>query len=218
MSRRQFIFTHRIKITKEEGAYKLLTQLPARSLIYIAGAGVEAGVGRAYEVLLTRQPLSFNPTPCICLLDMWATASVVIVGCCRWWTWLLKYIIYEILCLKERKVKVTMSLRTLRSLRWNRKSQPSICVYLSSSAVNQHKSASNIIVEITGFWHYARNGKRRRCARPADKLPALYLILIAGAGVDAGIWRVYVVRDFWFLQGDRLIYLRLSEKPNFRIF
>jgi len=42
------------------------------------------------------------------------------LGCC--WllpagAWLLKYIIYEILHRKERKVKVTMSLRTLRSLR-----------------------------------------------------------------------------------------------------
>ena len=37
--------------------------------------------------------------------------------CCRWGAWLLKYIIYEILHRKERTVKVTTSLRTLRSLR-----------------------------------------------------------------------------------------------------
>jgi len=60
-------------------------QLPALYLLLRAGAGVDAEIGRAYEVLLTRPPLSFNPTPCICLLDMWATASVVVVvGCCRW--------------------------------------------------------------------------------------------------------------------------------------
>jgi len=42
-----------------------------------------------------------------------AVASGV-VGCCRWMAWLLKYKISEILHRKERKVKVTMSLRPLR--------------------------------------------------------------------------------------------------------
>ena len=32
----------------------------------------------------------------------------------------------------------------------------------------------------------------------ADKLPALYLILREGAGVDAGVGRAYGVRDFYF--------------------
>jgi len=35
----------------------------------------------------------------------------------------------------------------------------------------------------------------------ADKLPALYLILREGAGVDAAVGRAYGVRDCWFLQG-----------------
>jgi len=34
-----------------------------------------------------------------------------------------------------------------------------------------------------------------------DQLPALSLILRAGAGVDAGVGRAYGVRDFLFLQG-----------------
>ena len=37
-------------MAKEEGAYKLLTQLPALYLILRAGAGVDARVGRAYGV------------------------------------------------------------------------------------------------------------------------------------------------------------------------
>ena len=35
----------------------------------------------------------------------------------------------------------------------------------------------------------------------ADQLPVLYLILRAGAGVDAGGGRAYGDRDFLFLQG-----------------
>ena len=75
--------THRIEMAKEQGAYMPTNQLPVLYHILRKGAGVDAGAGRAYEVLLTRPPLLFNPTPCICLLDMWATASVVVVGCCR---------------------------------------------------------------------------------------------------------------------------------------
>ena len=67
----------------------------------------------------------------------WRAAAASIVGdYCRREPWLLKYNFYEILHRKERKgrkVKVTMSLRTLR---WNSERQPSICVYLRSSAVN----------------------------------------------------------------------------------
>ena len=63
--------------------------------------------------LLTRLPLSLNFTACARLLYMRAATSVV-EGCCRRWAWLLKYKIYEILHHKGRKVKVTMSLRTLR--------------------------------------------------------------------------------------------------------
>ena len=48
-----------------------------------------------------------------CVREM---ASVV-GDCCRRRPWLLKYNFYEILCCKARKVEVTMSLRTLRSLR-----------------------------------------------------------------------------------------------------
>jgi hypothetical protein len=50
MSRIQFISTHRIEMAEEEGAYKLLTQLPLLYLILREGAGVDAGVGRAYGV------------------------------------------------------------------------------------------------------------------------------------------------------------------------
>ena len=39
-------------------------------------------------------------------------------------------------------------------------------------------------------------GKGRGCVQSADQLPALYLILRAGAGVDAGVGRAYGVRDF----------------------
>ena len=100
--------------------------------------------------LLTRWPLTFNPTPCAWLLDMWA-ADPVVLDCCRRQVWLFKYITYEILHHKEHKVEVTISLRTLRSLWWNSERQPSICVYLCSSTVNQRKSAYSVIVEITGF-------------------------------------------------------------------
>ena len=132
---------------------------------------------------------------------MWATASFVVVGCCRWRTWLLKYIICEILCCKERKVKVTMSLRTLRSLRWNRERQPSICVYLSSSGVNQRKSASKIIVKITGFWYCARNGNGRECARALTNCPScilsleqgLELMRESGEPMECGIFDFYKV-------------------------
>ena len=41
-----------------------------------------------------------------------------------------------------------------------------------------------------------RNSKARGCLHAADKLPVLYLILRAGAGVDAGVGRAYGVRDF----------------------
>ena len=41
---------HRIEMAKEEGAYMLLTQLPVLYLIIREGAGVDAGVGRAYGV------------------------------------------------------------------------------------------------------------------------------------------------------------------------
>ena len=37
-------------MAKEEGAYMLLTQLPILYLILREGAGVDAGVGRAYGV------------------------------------------------------------------------------------------------------------------------------------------------------------------------
>ncbi len=37
-------------MAKEEGAYDLLTQLPVLYLILRYGAGVDAGVGRAYGV------------------------------------------------------------------------------------------------------------------------------------------------------------------------
>ena len=69
-----------------------------------------------FLLLHSPYPLLLNLIACAQLLYMRAEASVV-VGCCRWRVWLLKYIIYEILHRKERKVKVTMSLRTLRSLR-----------------------------------------------------------------------------------------------------
>jgi len=42
--------THRLEITKEEGAYKLLTQLPVLYLILRAGAGVDAGGDLEWEV------------------------------------------------------------------------------------------------------------------------------------------------------------------------
>ena len=42
--------THMIEMAKEEGAYMLLTQLPVLYIILRAGAGVDAGVGRAYGV------------------------------------------------------------------------------------------------------------------------------------------------------------------------
>ena len=71
-----------------------------------------------------------------------------------------------------------------------------LCALCGETVRVNLQSASNIIVENTGFWYCARNGKRRKCARPADKLPVLYLILRAGAGVDAGIGRAYGVRDF----------------------
>jgi len=45
-----FFFSHRLEMAPEEGAYMLLTQLPVLYLILRAGAGVEAGVGRAYRV------------------------------------------------------------------------------------------------------------------------------------------------------------------------
>ena len=44
-------------------------------------------------------------------------AALGVGGCCRQGSWLLKYKIYEILHRKVSKVKFTMSLRTLRSLR-----------------------------------------------------------------------------------------------------
>ena len=50
MSQIQFIFLHGIEIAKEEGAYKLLIQLPVLYLILLEGAGVDAGAGRAYGV------------------------------------------------------------------------------------------------------------------------------------------------------------------------
>ena len=37
-------------MAKEEGAHMLLTQLPVLYHIFRGGAGVAAGVGRAYEV------------------------------------------------------------------------------------------------------------------------------------------------------------------------
>ena len=70
-------------------------------------------------LVLTRPPFQLYLTPCAWLFYIQAVASVV-GWCCRRRAWLLKYIIYEILhrkVRKERKVKVTMSLRTLRSLR-----------------------------------------------------------------------------------------------------
>ena len=50
MSKIQFISTHKIEVAKEVGAYMLLTQLPVLYLIFREGAGVDAGVGRAYGV------------------------------------------------------------------------------------------------------------------------------------------------------------------------
>ena len=49
----------------------------------------------------------------------WCVRAVAsgVGDCCRWQAWLLKYTIYEIIHHKGRKVKVTMSLRTLRPLR-----------------------------------------------------------------------------------------------------
>jgi len=38
-------------MAEEAGAYKLLTKLPVLYLILRAGAGVDAGIGRAYGVL-----------------------------------------------------------------------------------------------------------------------------------------------------------------------
>ena len=46
------------------------------------------------------------------------------------------------------------------------------------------------------FHTYHRNGKGRGCVRAADKLPVLYLIFRAWAGVDARVGRAYGVRDF----------------------
>jgi len=40
------------------------------------------------------------------------------------------------------------------------------------------------------------HGKGTGCQQAADELPALYLILRAGAGVGAGVGRAYGVRDF----------------------
>ena len=44
--------------------------------------------------------------------------------------------------------------------------------------------------------HTGSKRQRKRVPTSADQLPALYLILRAGAGVDAGIGRAYGVRDF----------------------
>jgi len=41
-----------------------------------------------------------------------------------------------------------------------------------------------------------KNSKETGCQQAVDQLPALYLILIAGAGVDAGVRRACGVRDF----------------------
>jgi hypothetical protein len=46
---------------------------------------------------------------------------------------------------------------------------------------------------IFDFYTQDRNGKRTGCPQAAYKLPALYLILRAGAGVDAGVGRAYEV-------------------------
>ena len=45
-----FFFSHRLEMAPEDGAYMLLTQLPALYLILRAGAGVDAGGGRTYGV------------------------------------------------------------------------------------------------------------------------------------------------------------------------
>ena len=45
--------------------------------------------------------------------------------------------------------------------------------------------------------HTASKWQRKKvCTGAADELPALYLILRAGAGIDAGGGRAYGVRDF----------------------
>ena len=41
-----------------------------------------------------------------------------------------------------------------------------------------------------------KNSKETGCQQAADKLPVLYLILGAGAGIDAGVGRTYGVWDF----------------------
>ena len=43
--------------------------------------------------------------------------------------------------------------------------------------------------------HTGSKWQRKRVRTGADQLPALYLILRAGVGVDAGIGRAYGVRD-----------------------
>ena len=87
---------------KETGCQQAADELPALYLILEQelelmrepGEPMECGIFDFYKVfsrafgelalsLLTRSPLSFNPTPCVYLLDIWATAQVV-VGCCRW--------------------------------------------------------------------------------------------------------------------------------------
>ena len=44
--------------------------------------------------------------------------------------------------------------------------------------------------------HTGQKWQRKRLRAGADQLPALYLILRAGAGVEAGGGRAYGVRDF----------------------
>jgi len=44
--------------------------------------------------------------------------------------------------------------------------------------------------------HTGQKWQRNRVPTSVDQLPALYLILRPGAGVDAGVGRAYGVRDF----------------------
>jgi hypothetical protein len=65
---------------------------------------------------LARTPLLLNLTACARVICMLAAASGS-GGCSGAPSWLLKYIIYEILLRKERKVEATLSFRSLRPLR-----------------------------------------------------------------------------------------------------
>ena len=57
------------------------------------------------------------------------------------------------------------------------------------------RKTSNSAAFSEGLTTQDKNGKGTGCVHAANELPALYLILIAGAGVNAGIGRAYEVRD-----------------------